>query len=137
MQISRKDVGYAIYSRLEEALRYWIKEKLLALYGPDWPARIPQGIWTKVQENSTSLLPGATEDPLHLLDETDIPDLMEIVCFKNVFTDFVNTGSMDVREFRERMTKLYDVRCKIAHVKLNFSAIDLDSSSIMHENSGF
>ncbi|OFZ55449.1 MAG: hypothetical protein A3D92_19130 [Bacteroidetes bacterium RIFCSPHIGHO2_02_FULL_44_7] len=126
MQISRKDVGYAIYSRLEEALRYWIKEKLLALYGPDWHARVPEGIWTKVREKSIAMLPGETEDPLHLLDETDIPDLMEIVCFKNAFTEFVNIGSLDLREFRERMTKLYDIRCKIAHVKLNFSAIDLD-----------
>ena len=60
MQISRKDVGYAIYSRLEEALRYWIKEKLLALYGPDWHARVPEGIWTKVREKSIAMLPGET-----------------------------------------------------------------------------
>ena len=29
MQINRKDIGYTIYSRVEEALRSWIRENLL------------------------------------------------------------------------------------------------------------
>jgi LuxR family transcriptional regulator, glucitol operon activator len=126
VQISRKDIGYAIYSRLEEALRFWLKDKLLSLYGMDWRSHIPKGIWDKVSEALLAFNAKDSDDPLDVLNETDIPDLMEIVCFKSAFVDFVGPGSITLGEFRGEISKLYEVRCKIAHVKLNFAAIDLD-----------
>lgn len=125
MQITRKDIGYTIYSRLEEPLRFWIREKLLNLFGSEWQKQVPDGVWNKVQEKLT-LSPKEVDDPIIILDETDIPDLVEIVCYKKAFLNFVPHGVMTVEEFRSKMNKLYEIRCKIAHVKRNFSAIDLD-----------
>jgi hypothetical protein len=127
MQFSRKDLGYAVYSRVEEALRFWIKDRLLISFGPDWRSSIPSGIWTKANDNSGGMMkPEDTYDPLVLLEETDIPDLMDIVCYKNSFSRYIGTKKFTVEDFRRQILSLYDLRNKIAHVKLNFSAIDLD-----------
>ncbi|MDD5242834.1 MAG: NB-ARC domain-containing protein [Syntrophorhabdaceae bacterium] len=126
MQITRKDIGYSIYSRLEESLRFWIKGKLLNLYGSEWYSSIPQGIWDKTKEKLSFVSPKEIDDPLMLLDETDIPDLVEIVGYKKTMSNFIPQALMSVEDFKDKFIKLYDIRNKIAHVKRNFSAIDLD-----------
>lgn len=126
MQATRKDIGYTIYSRLEESIRLWIREKLLNLFGNEWHSHIPGGVWDKAQEKSSFMSLEEVDDPVILLDETGIPDLKEIVCYKKAFHSFVPQGLMKAEEFRVKMTKLHETRCKIAHVKRNFSAIDLD-----------
>ncbi len=126
MQISRKDIGYALYSRLEEALRYWLRDKILNLFGDDWQSHVPTGICSKVEENNSKYSTDQIDDPLNFLVETDIPDLMEIMCYRNAFYQYIPRETMRVEDFRDRMLKLYDLRNRIAHVKLNFTAIDLD-----------
>lgn len=125
MQINRKDIGYTIYSRLEEALRSWIRENLLNL-GDQWPAHIPSGVWEKAEDGSLLDSRDKIDDPADLLEETDIPDLSEIVCYKNAFSVFVPHGTFTQKEFQDRISSLYDLRCKVAHVKRTFTAIDLD-----------
>jgi len=125
MQIDRKDVGYTIYSRLEEALRNWIRETLLN-FGDQWPAHVPSGVWDKAEDRLPFVSQGKVDDPAELLEETDIPDLSEIVCYKNAFSVFVPHDSLPQKAFQDRMGVLYDLRCKIAHVKQSFTAIDLD-----------
>jgi LuxR family glucitol operon transcriptional activator len=125
MQINRKDIGYTIYSRLEEALRSWIRENLLN-FGRQWLLHVPPGIWDKAEDKSPSVSRDKTDDPADLLEETDIPDLAEIVCYKNAFLVFVPHDSFTQEVFRDRTRILYDLRCKIAHVKQSFTAIDLD-----------
>jgi tetratricopeptide (TPR) repeat protein len=126
MQITRKDVGYTIYSRLEEAFRTFISERLLNLFGNDWRSHVPIGIWNKVLEKLSLSSQEDIDHPLVLLDETDIPDLMEIICHRKGFPKFVSGETVTFDAFREVMAKLYELRTKIAHVKRSFSAIDLD-----------
>ncbi len=47
MKITRKDIGYTIYSRLEESLRYWIASNLMNI-GKNWTDFIPVGVIDKV-----------------------------------------------------------------------------------------
>src|SRR5215831_12634220 len=126
MQISRKDIGYALYSRLEEAFRFWLKDKILGIFGSEWQSFVPPGVWLKVNEKSRSLSGSQIDDPLVVFEETDIPDIMEIVCYKGNFPRYVQAGVIKIEEFRSIIGKLYELRNKIAHVKLNFTAIDLD-----------
>jgi len=62
MQLDRKDIGYTIYSRLEEALRSWIRDVLLN-FGKDWPARIPSGVWEKAEDRSPLVSSAHPDDP--------------------------------------------------------------------------
>jgi len=126
MQITRKDVGYTIYSRLEESLRAWVGAGLLNFFGKDWPSHIPQGIWKKIQDKSPLMSSRETEDPMIFLDETDIPDIMEIACQRSISTRFIPDHVISIDDFRQVLGAIYDIRCKIAHVKRTFSAIDLD-----------
>jgi len=125
MQIDRKDIGYTVYSRLEEALRSSLRENL-SKFGDEWAEHIPTGIWDKVGEKSSLASYQKADDPADMLEETNIPDLAEIVCYKNAFSVFIPHGTLTQRKFKDCMNSLYELRCKIAHVKRSFTAIDLD-----------
>jgi len=125
MQIDRKDIGYTLYSRLEEALRSWVGETLLNL-GSEWASYVPPGILQRIEENSQNIPFELPEDPSEVLEETFIPDLSEIVCYKNSFDIFVKHNSLTKSEFQTLISTLYEVRNKIAHVRRNFSVMDLD-----------
>ena len=79
MQVSRRDIGYTVYSRLEAAIRLWLRDALLNGYGSEWSTAVPDGVVTKAFERASSLSTGNFEDPLALLDEVDIPDLIDVV----------------------------------------------------------
>lgn len=126
MNITRKDVGYTIYSRLEESLRIFIKELLLNQFGNEWHTHVPEGIWSKKLETLSFKVAKDVDDPGLLLEETDIPDLKEIVCYKKAYSIFFPDTTIKLEDFRERMDRLYEIRNKIAHVKRSFTAFDLD-----------
>ena len=125
MEITRKDIGYTIYSRLEEALRGWVRELLLREYGDQWPDYVPKGVWGKALERA-QLPREEIDDPADLLEEIDIPDLSEIVCYRGNFSKFVASEVFTQKELQDRIATLYKLRCQIAHVKRIFTAIDLD-----------
>lgn len=127
MNVTRKDVGYTIYSRLEESLRVFIKENLLNSFGNEWYSHIPEGIWGKKLESLPFSNAKDVDDPMVLLEETDIPDLMEIACHKKAFPILFPKRVLAQEGFREKMIRLYEIRNKIAHVKRTFTAFDLDS----------
>ena len=129
MEITRRDIGYAIYSRLEESLRRLVHNGLLTLFGRDWKEHIPAGIRDKVSDKLSLSSIDDVDDPMTILEETDLPDLMEIMCFKHTqdcFHDFFPDRTISRERFQEIMAKLYPIRVKIAHVKQAFSAFDLD-----------
>ena len=125
MQISKRDIGYTVYSRVEEALREWVSDKLL-LFGEQWRTHIPDGIWAKAEDKNSLLIRDEINEPLDLLEETDIPDIAEIVCYRNNFSTFIHGDEHTPQRFRERIGTLYKLRCQIAHVRQSFSSIDLD-----------
>jgi LuxR family glucitol operon transcriptional activator len=126
MEFNRRDVGYTLYSRTEEALRGWISDRLLEK-GADWRSHIPKGIWQKVLDRSGRADPLELNDPLDVLQETDIPDLSEILFRKGTPLLRALPAEFDTDRLREYLSTLYDLRCKIAHVRGSFSALDLDS----------
>ncbi len=123
MQINRKDVGYTIYSRIEEALRYLVRDKLVTL--EDWVNSIPKGVLDKVKNRSSLVLP-LSDDPTDFLEETHLTELSEIICYKDSFERFVPVNTWDQAMFQDKMIALYGLRNKIAHVKRSFTAFDLD-----------
>lgn len=127
MEITRKDIGYTIYSRLEEAMRFWLRDKLLSLFGNEWRSYVPRSLWEKAREKLPFASVSDVEDPMNVLDETEIPDLMQIVCYAKGrnYANFIPQGMKQV-EFQDNMMKLYSIRTKVAHVKHSFSAVDLD-----------
>ena len=125
MQITSREIGYTIYSRLEESLRSWVREGLIN-YGPSWQARVPKGIWDKAIERSRSLSAENIDDPGELLEETDLPDILEVVCYKNAFSYFCDFGGMTQDIFQKRILTIYEIRNKIAHVKTSFTTFDLN-----------
>jgi LuxR family glucitol operon transcriptional activator len=127
MEITRKDIGYTVYSRLEEAMRFWLRDKLLNLFGDEWRSHIPKGLWDKASDKLLFASVSDVEDPMSVLDETEIPELVQIVCYDKGrnYANFIPEAMKQV-EFQDNMMKLYSIRTKIAHVKLSFSAVDLD-----------
>ena len=126
MQITRKDVGYTVYSRLEEALRLWIRETLLRAYGPGWLGQIPPGIQEKIQDKLSPLKITDFDDPLAILEESDLPDLFEIVSHRKAYKTFAPRTEIDLESFNQMLQHLYNLRIRIAHVKQTFTALDLD-----------
>ena len=106
MQITRKDIGYTIYSRLEESIRSWLGQKLLNLFGNDWHSYIPEGVLAKAQESLSLASTNEVDDPVIVLDETDMPDLMEIICYRKAFSNFIPQEVMAAKNFRNEMIKL-------------------------------
>lgn len=125
MKISRKDIGYTIYSRLEEALRNWIGA-CLGTMSERWLDNVPNGIVDKVLDQSSFNSADDIIDPIDLLDETNIPDLVGIICYKKSFAKYVVNGELTQEQFQRHLEDLYCLRNKIAHVKQTFTALDLD-----------
>ena len=48
MEFTPRDCGYTVYSRYEQSLRFWIKHKLLTLYGECWKDQTPPGVLNKI-----------------------------------------------------------------------------------------
>jgi len=119
---NRRDFGYTIISRFEECFRKLLIDKLTSLSN-SFVDGIPQGIVNKINDKSEILF---WDDPKDFFDNSDFPDLSEIVSFKDNFKVIFSLAPFDKKEFQEIMTTLYSLRCKIAHVKGFFTSIDLD-----------
>jgi hypothetical protein len=114
VEFNRRDVGYTIYSRLEEALRNWLRDRLRALYADRWSDQIPQHVWNKALEHLGDA--GSISDPIELLDETDIPDIAEIVTYRKAFSDFFSPAQASQEAFRDYLAKLYELRTVVGDV---------------------
>ncbi|MBU1259847.1 MAG: cold shock domain-containing protein [Planctomycetes bacterium] len=123
MNINRKEIGYTIYSRLEESLRNWLREKLMQ-FGLPWTDHIPNGICNKIKERT--YFNDEVDELSDILEETDLPDIVEIVCYKNRYSNYIADNIMNRKDFEKHLSDLYKIRNKIAHVKHSFNAIDLD-----------
>ena len=126
LSLDRKDVGYTIYSRLEQALRSWLSDRLLTLKGEDWPAAIPRGLWEKASDRSSEISDSAPAEPDALLEELDLPDIWDVAAFEKSIDLFLNGTGMTSSVFQQTIAQVYDIRIKIAHVKQSFTAVDLD-----------
>jgi predicted restriction endonuclease len=124
VQYTMRDLGYTVYSRYEEALRRWLRDRLVALFDDQWQEQIPSGIQSKILDKlpTTSQELGSLEEALRC---TDLPDLMEVACYRKGFTKFLPEGTFDAEAFRKDVLTIYDYRCRIAHVDPRFTRAEL------------
>lgn len=119
---TRRDIGYTIISRFEEALRSFLASELSNCFS-NYRDGIPSGILEKARERSAN---DDWNDPFDFLEDTDFPDLSEIACFRDMYPKYFSGGEIPKDEFKDLMEELYNLRCKIAHVKGYFTSLDLD-----------
>lgn len=118
---SRRDIGYTIISRFEESFRAFLSNKIPISFGNNFDS-VPQGVIEKAKVHNSSTDWESIED---LLDDTDFPDLKEIVCFKNNYSFYFPSSGVSKEDFIIMMDELYKLRCKIAHIRRYFSILDL------------
>lgn len=126
MQFTAKDFGYTLYSRIEDALRSWLTDRLQTLFGDRWKDQIPLGVWIEVQDHCPMVLQQSTADPADLLDNTYLSHLSQIVCYKGGYALFFPESRLDQAAFQEAFSLLNSIRAKVAHVRRSFSHFDLE-----------
>lgn len=124
-KLNRRDVGYTIISRFEEALRGFLIEALEILFD-DYQEGIPAGIINKSKERSPRR---SLESIADVLENADFPDLKEIVCYKNNYKTYFPITEISAQDFSLFIDELYKLRCKIAHIRGFFTSLDLDKLS--------
>jgi tetratricopeptide (TPR) repeat protein len=128
MQLVRRDVGYTIISRFEESFRSFLADKIPSLL-PNYETNLPSRIIQKAKERS---IDGNWDSINDFLENSDFPDLMEIVIFNGMYKSYFPGSEIQQAEFQSIMETLYELRCKIAHIKQYFNSLDLD---VLSENS--
>lgn len=118
-----RDLGYTVYSRYEIALRRWLGDQLQTACGNRWQDQIPNGVKSKIVDKLS--LTELSPDLMQALDATDLPDLMEIMCYRKSFRTFLPDGTLDADTYRKDLHLIYQYRCKIAHSDPLFSKADL------------
>ena len=120
--ISRRDIGYSIISRFEGMFRFFLNTKLPIFY-ENFLFGIPDGIKQRINSKA---MKDNWEEPLDFLENCDFMDLMEIVFYKNMYDKYFPNGLISKEDFSKIMKSLYELRCKIAHVRGYFTSLDLD-----------
>jgi LuxR family glucitol operon transcriptional activator len=119
---NRRDIGYTIISRFEEAFRTFLGEAL-SIHFSDYQEGVPDGIITKAKTRATT---DDWEDSGEFISDTDFPDLKEIVCHNQMYEVYFPQTTLERKEFEILMDNLYLLRNKIAHIRNHFSMFDLD-----------
>lgn len=120
--LNRRDIGYTIISRFETIYRTYVAERIATLF-PTFSEGVPEGILEKAKTRGER---DDWEDASEFLEDTDFPDLAEIVLYQDSFSRYFPNLGMTKEQFRKLCEALYDLRCKIAHVKGYFNSLDLD-----------
>lgn len=118
---NRRDAGYTIISRFEDAFRGFLVNKI-SIINPSFFELIPQGVILKANERASC---SDWDDQEDFIQNIDFPDLKEITLFKQNYK-FTIEDKLEKSDFIDAMDELYALRCKIAHIKGYFTSIDLD-----------
>jgi len=86
---NRREIGYTILSRFEEAFRTYLNNTLTSNYD-DIYSNIPKGILEKALERNGN----SFENSVDFFENTDFPDLKEIILYKDHFS-FINKECID------------------------------------------
>ncbi len=119
---NRRDIGYSIISRFEEAFRSFLNDKLQVFFS-NYLDGIPDDIIRKAQDRTEKT---DWDSLVDFLEDIDFPDLKEIVCKKDIFSQYFPNINISKEEFHLYMDELYSLRCKIAHIRNYFTSLDLD-----------
>ena len=115
-QLNRRDIGYTVISRFEEVFREFLKEAIEILFD-DHEEAFPNGVLDKAKER---LSDDDCKEITVLFESLDFPDLKEIACFEGNYKIYFKSPHLGVEDFSSLMDELYELRCKIAHVRGTF-----------------
>lgn len=119
---NRRDIGYTIISRFEEAFRCLLVNKLPIIFG-SYQEGIPQGVIDKAKDRTSKT---HWEDASDFLEDIEFPDLKDIVSYNNLYKKIFPESELTKDLFDHIMDELYYLRCKIAHIRGYFNSLDLD-----------
>lgn len=119
---NRRDIGYTIISRFEETFRLFLSEAL-DIHFSNYQDGVPNGVVVKAKDRALS---DDWEDSSEFMNDTDFPDLKEIVCYNRMYETYFPSANLSQKEFEALTENLYLLRNRIAHVKSHFSTFDLD-----------
>jgi len=122
MPFNRRDIGYTIISRFEEVYRLFLSEKLM-VYFADYLEGIPPVIIGKAKDRTTKDTWDSVND---FLEDTDFPDLKDITLYRDMYKTYFPNITISQNDFLNIMDDLYDLRCKISHIRNYFTFLDLD-----------
>jgi len=119
---NRRDIGYFVISRFEEAFRSFLSDKLQVFFG-----NYLDGIADDIVRRTKDRTEKTDWDNLSdFLEDIDFPDLKQIVCKKGMFPKYFPNIDVSKDKFQLYMDELYNLRCKIAHIRNYFTSLDLD-----------
>ncbi|RCJ42501.1 hypothetical protein A6770_34650 [Nostoc minutum NIES-26] len=124
-KLDRRDVGFTIISRFEEAFRQFLSEALSILFD-NYQDGIPNGVIEKAKARAKKDNWDNCDD---FFEDTDFPDLKEISYYGGMYQDYFPHSNFSLQQFQEYMDELYKLRCKIAHIRGAFTSLDLDKLS--------
>lgn len=114
-----RDYGYTIISRFEKFLREYCKTIINMNFG-DYTECIPKGVLESSQKRNEEI-----SDLSEILESIDFIHLKEIIVYKNNYSIFFDRERLAQKDFIYLMESLYELRCKIAHIRGYFSKLDL------------
>lgn len=116
-----RDYGYTIISRFEGGLRDYLYKIINENYSDTLEA-IPKGVLKSATERNHNNLELSS-----IFESVDFIHLKEIVIYRNNYSLFFNVNNLKQKEFIDLMNSLYDIRCKIAHIRGMFTQLELTS----------
>jgi len=124
--LNRRDIGYTIISRFEQMLRDYIAYKISTVFSKYIHAIPEHIIKTAVDRMHTTTFDQEISLD-ELLENTDFIHLKEIIIYKGNYEYFIDINNQDKDRFIWLMDNLYELRCKISHIRGYFTATDLEN----------
>ena len=118
-RLNLRDYGYTIISRFEDILRRYCYNKIISIYS-NINDVIPKGVLKSAFSKC-----GKTDDIEEILENIEFIQLKEIITFNGHYDIFFDKRKLAMKDFISLMESLYDIRCKIAHIRDNFTSLEL------------
>ena len=121
MKFEARDFGYTLISKFEKALRGRISTEFEANEN-DGMELVPQGVKIAAIKRIENI-----EELDELLENIDFIHLKEIIIYANNYELFFDSKNFKKDNFIKLMDSIYDLRCKIAHIRGYFTNTDLNN----------
>ncbi|SHL79878.1 Tetratricopeptide repeat-containing protein [Anaerocolumna jejuensis DSM 15929] len=116
-----RDYGYTIISRFEKTLRNYLNNELLTRTD-NIMNLIPTGVIEAGERRINN-----NSDFNDILENIDFIHLKEIIIYKDNYVCLYDSSKLDKKDFINIMDSLYELRCKIAHIRGFFTNSDLNN----------
>lgn len=118
-KFSARDYGYTVISRFETLLRNHCYKVISINYSNKLDS-IPKGVIDAANKRNSE-----EKELAEVLENIDFIHLKEIIVYKNNYDMHFDCNRLPSKEFISLMDGLYEIRCKIAHIRGYLSKLDL------------